>query len=110
MRKILQYIQSLFVTMSPAPSEFSVKATEQLFAVFPDWRGYAAVEQGEDGSHFIRVEVPAPSETNARSGLVVSTADDEVTVEFDYSHSRFDEMVGDGEHFGTEATIHFISR
>jgi len=91
-------------------TEFSAKASEQLFARFPEWRQYAKVEKEADGKAFIRLEVPAPAGANARSGLVVSTANEEVTVEFDYYHSHFDEMVGDGTHVGTETALDLIRR
>ena len=91
-------------------TDFSTRASEQLFARFPQWRQYAKSEAEADGRPFIRVEVPAPAGANARSGLVVSTANDEVTVEFDYYHSHFDDMVGDGTNVGTEAALDLVAK
>ena len=91
-------------------SDFSAKAAEQLFARYPDWRRYAKSDKDEDGTAFVRVEVPAPPEAHALGGLIVSTANDEVTVEFDYYHSHFDDMVGDGTNFGTDAALRFIEQ
>ena len=91
-------------------SDFSAAASEQLFARHPEWRRYAKSEKEEDGKRFIRLEVPAPAEANAISGLIVSTANDEVTVEFDYYHTHFDDMVGDGTNFGAEAALSFIEQ
>ena len=91
-------------------SDFSTKACEQLFARYPSWRQYAKSEREADGKPFVRLEVPAPAAANARSGLVVSTANEEVTVEFDYYHSHFDDMVGNGINVGTEAALDLIEQ
>lgn len=91
-------------------ADFSTEAAEQLFARYPDWRKYARSEKADDGKPFVRLEVPAPVEANAIGGLIVSTANEEVTVEFDYYHSHFDDMVGDGENVGIEAALAFIDR
>lgn len=91
-------------------NNFSTKSAEQLFAKYPDWRKYAKFDNEADGKPFIRLEVPSPVAASSTGGLILSTANEEVTVEFDYYHSHFDDMVGDGENFGTEAALAFIDQ
>jgi hypothetical protein len=92
------------VTVPTAPTE------EELFAEFPQWRALARTEVAEDGSSFVVVEVAAPSAANVEHGLVVDTAREEITVGFDCYHTHFDEWVGDGQHFGTQAAVEFIKQ
>lgn len=83
---------------------------ELLFAEFPKWRSLAKLEVGADGSEYTVVEVSPPAAANVEHGLVVDTANEEVTVGFDAYHSHFDDWVGDGSQFGTEAAIEFIKQ
>lgn len=75
---------------------------------FPHWRSHARTERPDDCTEFLVVDVTPPSEANVEYGLTIDTAGGEVTVGFDYYHSRFDEWVGDGDHFGTKAALEFI--
>lgn len=86
----------------------SPRSAEELFAAFPQWRALARTERGEDGLPYVVVEVEAPVGADVEHGLVVDTSREEITVGFDCYHSHFDEWVGDGQHFGTEAAIEFI--
>lgn len=88
----------------------SLAAAEQLFAEFPEWRALARTEQSEDGNEFLVIEVVAPAQAMVEHGLVIDTSNEEITVGFDCYHSHFDEWVGDGEHFGTQAAIEFIKQ
>lgn len=101
---------TLCVNPRPAMTDFSAKASEQLFARFPEWRQYAKSEAEADGKPFVRLDVPAPTGANAHCGLVISTANGEVTIEFDYYHSHFDDMVGNGTNVGTEAALDLIAQ
>jgi hypothetical protein len=83
-------------------------AVEELFAEYPHWRALARTEIAEDGSSFAVVEVAPPAAANVEHGLVIDTAREEITVGFDCYHTHFDEWVGDGQHFGTEAALEFI--
>ena len=89
---------------------FSVNASEVLFSEFPKWRGLARVERADDGAEFLIIEVAAPPEADAAFGLVIDTANEEITVGFDHYHAHFDSFVGDGEHFGTKAALEFIKQ
>jgi hypothetical protein len=91
-------------------SKSSIAAAEQLFEAFPKWRSLARNETAEDGSSYFVVEVAPPESANVEHGLVIDTSNKEITVGFDCYHSHFDEWVGDGEHFGTEAAIEFINQ
>lgn len=87
---------------------FSAAASEQIFAAFPEWRAIAREEQAEDGSSFLVVEVAPPAAARVEHGLVIDTANQEVTVGFDCYHSHFDESIGDGELFGIEAALELV--
>src|SRR5438270_13193705 len=88
----------------------SLAAAEQLFAEFPEWRALARTETAEGGAEFLVIEVAPPPQAMVEHGLVIDTSNDEVTVGFDCYHSHFDDWVGDGEHFGTQAAIEFIKQ
>jgi hypothetical protein len=88
----------------------SLAAAEQLFAEFPEWRALARPETAENGTEFLVIEVAPPPQAMVDHGLVIDTSNDEVTVGFDCYHSHFDDWVGDGEHFGTQAAIEFIKQ
>jgi hypothetical protein len=90
--------------------EFSSATAEKVFAAFPEWRALARTEQAGDGSSFLVVEVAPPLEANVEHGLIIDTSNGEVTVGFDHYHSHFDQWVGDGEHFGTEAALQFVQQ
>lgn len=87
---------------------FSAAASEQIFAAFPEWRAIAREEQAGDGSSFLVVEVTPPATAMVEHGLVIDTANQEVTVGFDCYHTHFDESIGDGERFGIEAALEFV--
>lgn len=89
---------------------FSQTTAEEIFASFPEWRALAREEQADDGSAFLVIEVAPPREANVEHGLIVDTANQEVTVGFDCYHSHYDQWVGDGEHVGTEAALEFVKR
>ena len=88
----------------------SLTTAEQLFAEFPDWRALARTETAEDGAEYLVIEVPPPPQAMVEHGLVIDTSNEEITVGFDSYHSHFDDWVGDGEQFGTEAVIEFIKQ
>lgn len=87
---------------------FSVATANEIFAAFPEWQPLARQEQADDGSFFLVVEVAPPAEANVEHGLVIDTANREVTVGFDCYHSHFDQWVSDGDHFGTQAALEFV--
>lgn len=85
--------------------DFSRDVAKRLFARFPQWQQLATIERAEDGSGYLRLEVEAPPESAAASGLSVTTSDGEMTIEFDYYHGHFGGQVGDG---GIEAAVRFV--
>jgi hypothetical protein len=87
---------------------FSIAASNEILAAFPEWRAIAREEPAENGSSFLLIEVAPPAEAQVEHGLVIDTANQEVTVGFDCYHSHFDESVGDGRNFGTQAAVEFI--
>ncbi len=89
---------------------FSLASAEEIFSDFPDWRPFAREEKADDGSSFLLIELPAPHEANVDHGLVIDTANQEITVAFDCYHSHFGAWVGDGPHFGTEAALEFVKQ
>jgi hypothetical protein len=98
------------VRRSKQMDHFSVTTAEEIFSNFPEWRSIAREEEAEDGSSFLLVEVPAPLEANVDHGLVIDTANGEVTIGFDCYHSHFDAWTGDGQHFGTQAALEFVKQ
>ena len=88
----------------------SLTTAEQLFAEFPKWRALARSETAEAGTQYLVIEVPPPPQAMVEHGLVIDTSNDEITVGFDSYHSHFDDWVGDGEQFGTQAAIEFIKQ
>jgi hypothetical protein len=90
-------------SVTPAPEE-------TLFAAFPEWRSLARSERADDGSTYVVIEVRAPPGANVEYGLIIDTSNQEVTVSFDFHHEHFDEWVGDGDRFGTEAAVELIRR
>jgi len=86
------------------------KAAKELFCEFPQWRDFTRSEVADDGTQFLVIHVPAPSEANVEHGLFIDTSNSEVTVGFDCYHSHFDDFIGDGEHFGTKAALEFIKQ
>lgn len=91
-------------------NEFSIDAAEELFAAFPEWKKLARSESAEDGTEYLVIEVPSPPEAQVEHGLLINTANSEITVGFDCYHSHFDQWVGDGENFGTQAALEFIKQ
>jgi hypothetical protein len=83
----------------------SSAVAEAIFAAFPEWRALARVQQAADGSSFLVVEVTPPPAARAERGLIVHTANGEVTVGFDHYHAHFDRGVADGEPFGLQAAL-----
>ena len=47
-------------------------------------------------------------QASVERGLLVTTDNEEVTVGFDFYHSHFDSVVGEGEHFGTATALEFV--
>lgn len=90
--------------------DFSRSVAEQLFAQFPSWRELAQIEHADDGAGYLLLEVAAPADASAAYGLTVTTDNAEVTVGFDYYHGHFFGQVGDGERFGTDYALHFLSQ
>ena len=68
---------------------------DPVFDLLPKWRALLRTATAGDGSTFQVLEVPAPEGSDAVAGLLVSTADDEITVGFDVYHSHFDAWTGD---------------
>jgi hypothetical protein len=87
---------------------FSKQAADEFLAAFPEWREFARLEQRDDGSSYFVLQIKPPSQAAVDHGLLVHTDNEEVTVGFDFYHSHFDSMVGDGEHFGTTAAVEFV--
>jgi hypothetical protein len=87
---------------------FSIAASNEIFAAFPEWRATAREEKAEDGSTFLVIEIAPTPEAQVEHGLVIDTANQEVTVGFDCYHSHFDESAGDGVNFGIEAALEFV--
>lgn len=81
---------------------------DEIFAEFPQWKDLARIETSDDGKPYLVIEVPAPAEACVEYGLIIDTSNDEVIVGFDCYHSHYDEWVGDGEHFGTQAALEFV--
>ncbi|MCC7412608.1 MAG: hypothetical protein IT495_13395 [Gammaproteobacteria bacterium] len=87
---------------------FSEQAADEFLAAFPEWREFARSEQRDDGSSYFVLQIDPPAQAAVEHGLLVHTDNDEVTVGFDFYHSHFDSMVGDGEHFGTTAAVALV--
>lgn len=68
---------------------------DPVLNIFPKWRALVRTATAEDGSDFEVLEVPAPEGSDAAAGLLVSTANGEITVSFDVHDSRFDGWSGD---------------
>jgi hypothetical protein len=68
---------------------FTETVSAELFSRFPEWSQWSRLEKDEAGRTYLRVDVPALPEAEAISGLIVSTAEDEVTVQFDYYHAHY---------------------
>jgi hypothetical protein len=79
-----------------------------VLEAFPEWTSLVREEKGDDGSIYEVLEVSAPPSANVEHGLIVDTSNDEITVGFDVYHGHFDELVGDGVHFGTMAALEFV--
>jgi hypothetical protein len=77
--------------------------------VFPDWRPHMRVESGADGSSYFVVEVNPPAVAAVHRGLSIHTDNEEVTVGFDYYHSHFESMLGDGE-AGEAGAVELVQR
>ncbi len=91
-------------------NEFSLATAEEILAAFPEWRTLTRTEEADDGDTFLALEVVPPLEANVEHGLVIDTSNGEVTVGFDHYHSHFEQWVGDGEHFGTQAALQFVKQ
>lgn len=83
-------------------------SAEALFEAFPEWRAFARREVGERGSEYIVVKVEPPPEADVECGLRIDTANDEITVEFDFYHQHFDDWAGESSPFGTESALEFV--
>lgn len=92
-----------------ALDDFSRTVAQRLFEQFPEWRPFARVEHAADGRGYLSVTVPAPAGSAAAQGLNVTTSSGEVTVGFDYYHGHFPDHVGDGERFGVDYALYFVS-
>ncbi len=68
---------------------------DPVFSIFPKWRALLRTATADDGSIFEVLEVPAPEGSDAAAGLLVSTANGEITVSFDVHDSRFDGWTGE---------------
>lgn len=102
--------------MGPLSEGFS----RALFLAFPNWQRLAKdVEDEKTGVHYIEVDVPQEG-TDRR--LHLSTADNEITIAFDYWHTHVGTFLGIStaesvhtamtiiENFITEQTVVKISR
>lgn len=89
---------------------FSISSANEIFAAFPEWQAVAREGQADDGSSFLVIEINPPVEADVECGLVIDTSNQEITVGFDCYHSHFDKWVGDGNHFGTQAALHFVEQ
>lgn len=69
---------------------------EPLLTEFPAWRQFARHED-DDGHSYLVIEVPVPEAANVERALLMTTANDEVTIGFDAYHSHFDDCVGEFE-------------
>jgi hypothetical protein len=85
--------------------QFSRDVANHLFAEFPQWQRLATTERAEDGTSYLRLEVEAPPESSAVSGLSLTTSDGEMIVGFDYYHGHFGGQLGDG---GAESAVRFV--
>ena len=66
-----------------ALNEYSAQVASELFAVHPEWTGFAAAE---DGALVVRIPCPVPD----RPEIAIYTADDEITVGYDRWHAHYD--------------------
>jgi hypothetical protein len=89
---------------------FSEGAADEFLAAFPEWRQFARSERRDDGSSYFVLQINPPAAAAVDHGLLVHTDNEEITVGFDFYHSHFDSMVGDGAHFGTAAAVEFVRR
>jgi hypothetical protein len=87
---------------------FSAATAEEIFSAFPEWRPLARIQEADDGTASLVIEVVPPVDANVEHGLIIDTSNGEVTVGFDHYHSHFDRWSGDGEHFGTRIALEFV--
>jgi hypothetical protein len=66
---------------------FARRFADALFSRHPDWRLLANVDGDKADCLIVSIEAPAEA---ASAGPLLITADDEVTVGFDFYHSHFD--------------------
>jgi len=68
---------------------------DPVLNIFPKWRALLRTGTADDGTPFEVLEVPAPLGSDAAAGLLVSTANGEITVGFDVYHSHFEDWAGE---------------
>jgi hypothetical protein len=85
-------------------------SVEALLEVFPEWRAVASREVDEWGSEYVVVYVEAPPEADVQRGLRIDTADDEVTVAFDFYHEHFDDWAGQSGPGETQSALQFVQQ
>jgi hypothetical protein len=69
---------------------FSREVAERLFERFPEGRPFAHIDENEDESGILCIEIPAPAEANLAKPLHILTANKEVEVGFDFYHNHFE--------------------
>ena len=67
---------------------FSQAAAKHIFEAFPQWQDLARVDQAEDETAFLVIEVAAPQSADVERGLLIETANEEFTVGFDIYHEH----------------------
>ncbi len=70
---------------------FSADFAEDLFRLYPQWRELARSEHDDEFNRsYLVVEVAKPAGSDLDHSLVVTTFNEEVTVQLDYYHEHFD--------------------
>jgi hypothetical protein len=67
---------------------YSKAAARMILDRFPEWERFASVRLQPDGTHAADFNIPCPS-PEAENGLLVTTAEDEMTVAFHREHRHF---------------------
>lgn len=87
--------------------KFSERASKEILDAFPEWQNLADTQEGVAGKIFFVLKIGPPADADVDQGLLIHTHNNEITVAFDYYHSHFDSVLGDGEPDGIGA-VEFV--
>jgi hypothetical protein len=85
---------------------FSKHVAGALFKIYPQWLPYA-VARSNEYENWLEVHIPAPV-LSYQTGLIISTADERITIYFDPYHAHFGEWEGITVRDASTAALSFI--